>query len=112
MFHVLSCNEEIAVFVGSALSGEAEGFQRRVLSALTRLREAEWAWLKAYEKTRKWTLCFPTGGSTTKCTLCGRIRGRKNSAQPANVHAFLHIPIIFTAQKADMRCSRLHAPPC
>lgn len=51
MFHVPSRDEEIAAFVGSALSGEAESFQRRVLSALARLSEAEWAWLE--EKARE-----------------------------------------------------------
>ncbi|MBS1401634.1 MAG: helix-turn-helix domain-containing protein [Oscillospiraceae bacterium] len=47
MFRVPSRDEEIAAFVGDALCGEADNFQRRVLAVLARLSREEWAWLEA-----------------------------------------------------------------
>lgn len=51
MFLPLSRDEEIAAFVGAALSGEEETFRRRFIGMLARLDEAEWALLEKMAET-------------------------------------------------------------
>lgn len=46
MFAPLSRDEEIAAFVGKALSGESDNFKKRIISALSQLDEPEWELLE------------------------------------------------------------------
>lgn len=46
MFAQLSRDEEIAAFVGKALSGESDNFKKRLISALSQLDEPEWELLE------------------------------------------------------------------
>lgn len=50
MFVQPTRDEEIAAFVGAALSGEDENFKRRLLSVLSRLDEKEWQILEKMAK--------------------------------------------------------------
>lgn len=50
MFVQPTRDEEIAAFVGAALSGEDENFKRRLLSVLSRLDEKEWQLLEKMAK--------------------------------------------------------------
>lgn len=50
MFVQPTRDEEIAAFVGAALSGEDENFRRRLLSVLSRLDEKEWQILEKMAK--------------------------------------------------------------
>lgn len=50
MFAQPTRDEEIAAFVGAALSGEDENFKRRLLSVLSRLDEKEWQLLEKMAK--------------------------------------------------------------
>lgn len=50
MFVQPTRDEEIAAFVGAALSGEDENFKRRLLSVLIRLDEKEWQLLEKMAK--------------------------------------------------------------
>lgn len=50
MFVQPTRDEEIAAFVGAALSGEDENFRRRLLSVLSRLDEEEWQLLEKMAK--------------------------------------------------------------
>lgn len=42
MFIEISRDEEIAAFVGNALSGESNNFKKRFISMLSKLSESEW----------------------------------------------------------------------
>lgn len=46
MFAQLSRDEEIAAFVGKALSGESDNFKKRLIAALSQLDEPEWELLE------------------------------------------------------------------
>ena len=46
MFVQLSRDEEIAAFVGKALSDESDNFKKRLISALSQLDELEWELLE------------------------------------------------------------------
>ena len=46
MFAPLSRDEEIAAFVGKALSGESDNFKKRLIAALSQLDEPEWELLE------------------------------------------------------------------
>lgn len=50
MFIQPTRDEEIAAFVGSALSGEDENFKKRFLSVLSKLDESQWALLEDMAK--------------------------------------------------------------
>lgn len=50
MFVQPTRDEEIAAFVGTALSGEDENFRRRLLSVLSRLDEKEWQLIEKMAK--------------------------------------------------------------
>lgn len=47
MFTPITRDEQIASFVGSTLSGEADTFKRRFISMLSRLDESEWEALES-----------------------------------------------------------------